>query len=74
MPGGDGRYHEPIVTGTAGVAHWLTVAACSCWPGVLPGWCPSLSAVTYLDCYSYGEVSVMHRSMAEQPDHSTMDT
>lgn len=74
MLGAGGRYHGPIVMRTAGVAYWLTVAACSCWPGVLPGWCPSLSAVKYLDCYSCEEVSVMHMSMAEQTDHSTVDT
>lgn len=73
MLGGGGRCHGPVVTETVGVAYWLTAAASSFWPGIIPGWCPSLSAVKYLDCYSCGENSVMHRSTAEQPDHSTVD-
>lgn len=73
MLGAGGSCHGPVVSETVGVAYWLRAAACSCWPGVLPGWCPSLSAVKYLDCYSYGEVSVMHRSMARQSDHSSVD-
>lgn len=63
-----------MVTGTAGVALWLTAAAASVSVGQALGLGDTHLSQLSSILTTIPEVSVVHTSMSAQPDPSTVDT